>query len=131
MSDLNPKSKEIMLNGTKYGMRFTINAIDDIQEHFDIPISELSKIMNDERHSISNLRYILTVLINEDIDIRNDLGEQLQPVTERYVGRHINTDNMSEIIGAIYGCFNDGAPKVDNDDSEDLDPNLMTGLQKK
>ena len=102
MSDLNTKSNTITINGQEYGMRFTINAIDDIQDHFDIPISDLSSVMSDERHSIRNLRYLITVLINEDIDIKNDAGANIPHVNERYIGRYINSSNMGDFIKSVY-----------------------------
>lgn len=133
MSDLNSKSTDITINGQKYGMRFTINAIDDIQEHFDIPISDLSSVMTDERHSIANLRYLLTVLINEDIDIQNDAGANIPHVSERYVGRYINSSNMGDFIKSVYGCFTDGAPESDeqNDFISGEIPNELTEQQTK
>ena len=133
MSDLNPKSSVITINGQEYGMRFTINAIDDIQEHFNIPISELTAVMSDERHSIRNLRYLITVLINEDIDIKNDAGANISHVSERYIGRYINSSNMRDFIKSVYECFSDGSPKgEEQDDFIDSEiPNELTGQQKK
>lgn len=133
MSDLNTKSNTITINGQEYGMRFTINAIDDIQDHFDIPISDLSSVMSDERHSIRNLRYLITVLINEDIDIKNDAGANIPHVNERYIGRYINSSNMSDFIKSVYGCFTDGSPKSEEkDDFIDSEiPNELTEQQTK
>jgi hypothetical protein len=46
MSDLKPKGTKIQLGNQQYGMRFTLNAIDDIQEHFDVPIEGTNLKMN-------------------------------------------------------------------------------------
>jgi hypothetical protein len=116
MSDLKPASTKIKLGNNEYGMRFTLNTIDDIQEKYDIPISELDKLFKDEKRQIRNLRYLITLLINEDIDCTADeTGEKKPHVNERFVGRHITAQNINELTASIYQCFIDGAPKGDDD----------------
>lgn len=116
MSDLKPTGIKIKLGDNEYGLRFTLNAIDDIQEHFDIPIGELSSLFTDSKKRIKNLKYILTLLINEDIDCLNDEGKSLKHLDERYVGRYIDASNMREFMVSTYKAFSDGAPKSDDDD---------------
>lgn len=123
MSELKTQSNKITLNGTEYGLSFTINAIDEIQDHFDKPISELSDIMQDQKKIFANLRYLLFVLINEDIDIQNDnLAEKLPHVTEKYVGRYITPSNLGEFSTAILKSFSNNTPASDDDDI----PNAVT-----
>ena len=106
MSALKPKGEKIKLGNNEYGMRFTLNAIDDIQDHFNIGISELNKLFAEERDRIKNLRYLLTVLINEDIDCVNDeTGSNIQHVDEKYVGRHIHAANIADVMSAVYRAF--------------------------
>ena len=38
MSDMKPKAAIITLGGVDYPLMFTLNAIDDIQDHFNIAI---------------------------------------------------------------------------------------------
>lgn len=117
MSDLKPKGVTIKLGNEEYGMRFTLNAIDDIQDHFDIAVSEISKLFEDEKKQIKNVIYLLKVLINEDIDCKNDeTGENRPHVDERFVGRHIDVSNLKSTIAAIYGSFTAGAPECEDDD---------------
>jgi hypothetical protein len=128
MSDLRPKGVKIRLGSKEYGMRFTLNAIDEIQEHFDIPVSQLAELFQDGRTQIKNLRYLLTVLINEDIDCVNDETGAKQPhVEEAYVGRHLDLSNMTELMSAIFKAFNTGAPEPEDGDEDDDDPNLKSG----
>lgn len=116
MRDLKPQGTKIKLGNNEYGLRFTLNAIDDIQEHFDVAIANLTNILKDEKSQIRNIRYLLTVLINEDIDCQNDEnGGKIEHVNERYVGRHIDTSNISGIIGLIMKSFSDGIPESDDE----------------
>lgn len=127
MSDLKPTGMKITLNKKEYGLRFTLNAIDDIQDHFDIPIQDLDQLLNDEKNAIKNIKYLLMLLINEDIDCRNDdlaeKGEKrnLEHLDERYIGRYINAANMNEMSTIIYQSFTDGMPEAEDDD-----PNLTS-----
>lgn len=122
MSDLKPQSRKIMLGKNQYGMRFTVNTIDDIQEKFDISIQSIQDLFTDERHQMRNLRFLLTLLINEGIDCDNDeTGEKRQHVDERYVGRHITLTNMKPIMEAVYATCKESTPE-----GEDEDPNVKT-----
>lgn len=117
MSDLKPKGIKITLNGKEYGLRFTLNAIDDIQDHFNVPISNLGDLFQDDKNKIRNLRYLLMVLINEDIDCRKDeTGEEIPHVDERFVGRHINAMNMPVMMNSIMKSFTAGTPELDEND---------------
>lgn len=117
MSDMKPKNTKIILGGKEYGLRFTLNAIDDVQEHLDMPISQLPTILNDEMKRIKGLRYLLTVLINEAIDCEIDEGGENRPhVEERFVGRQINADNVNSLVSAVYASFSGATPDSGEDD---------------
>lgn len=118
MSDLKPTGVKIKLGNEEYGMRFTLNAIDDIQDHFNIDISELNGLFSDTKHQIRNIRYILTVLINEDIDcVADETGEKRPHVDEKFVGRHIDIANINSVIGRVYATVNSGTPEASEEDS--------------
>ncbi len=107
MSDLKPQGVKIKLGDREYGLRFTFNAIDDIQCHFQKPIEALPEIVNDPIHNIANVRYILSVLINEDIDcVCDETGIKASHLDERYVGRHILDQlNVGDAAKGIYTAF--------------------------
>lgn len=127
MSDLRPTGEKIKLGNNEYGMRFTLNAIDEIQEHFNIPISQMPELFADERKQIRNLRYLISVLINEDIDCVNDeTGSKTPHIDEKYVGRHIDTKNLTGMMSDIMRTFTGGVPISD----EDADPNAATVQSK-
>lgn len=116
MSDLKPKGTKIKLGKNEYGMRFTINAIDDIQEHCDIAIEDLTKLFKDSKTRFKNLKYLLALLINEDIDcVKDETGEEIPHVDERFVGRHIDSNNMKGIMETILAAFTSGTPEGDED----------------
>lgn len=124
MSDMKPKGVNIKLGNKEYGLRFTLNAIDDIQDHFDVPISKLVEILKDEKAQIKNLKYLLTTLINEDLDCQADeTGEKAQHLDERYVGRHIDPSNMRQLMESILSAFTVGMPEPDEDEV----PNAQSG----
>ena len=116
MSDLKPNGTKIKLGKNEYGMRFTINAIDDIQDEFDISIEELTKLFQNSKTRFKNLKYLLALLINEDIDcIKDETGEETPHIDERYVGRHIDSTNMTEVMQTILKAFTSGAPETDEE----------------
>ncbi len=125
MSDLKPKGTKIKLGGKEYGLRFTLNAIDDIQEQFNVPVAELPELLKDERSQIRNLKILLAILINEDIECAaEESGEKPQRIDERFIGRHIEVANMRNMMAAILQAFFDGLPETDDEDS---DPNSQSG----
>lgn len=125
MSDLQPKGTGVKLGEREYQLLFTLNAIDDIQSHFDIDISDIGELFQESKKSIPTLRYILTVLINEGIDAHNDVSEEKwAKLDERYVGRQINSQNMREFMTAVFKSFSDSVPEGEEDT-----PNAVGGQQ--
>ena len=123
MSDLQPKPTAITLGGKEYGLLFTINVIDAVQDKFDIAISQLADLMRDDRKTFKVLRFLLAEMINEAID---DAGNGEKHVDERAVGRKITPANMGNLSEAVLTAFTGSAPI--NDD-EDISPNVMSEQQ--
>lgn len=69
-----------------------------------------------------NMIKILTWLINDDIDERNEKGENLKSLTEGYVGRHLRVEDSQEIIGKIAEVF--GLSRPDAGDEELTDDEI-------
>ena len=123
MSDMKPKGTKIEIGGREFGLRFTLNAIDDIQDHFDTPISELGALLDNEKTRIKTIRYLLTVLINEDIDcIEDETSEKQQHITERWLGRKVDMQNAGGIISKIVKALSGSMPET-----EDEIPNAESG----
>ena len=108
MSDLRPKPPEIELGGKKYGILFNLNAIDEIQDRFDIPISKLADLMQDERKVFKVLKSLLAILINEAID-DSESGEP--HVDEKFVGRKITVADIPTLKDKVLSSFTEGMPE--------------------
>jgi len=113
MSDLRPTPHKIKLGGEEFGLLFSINVIDEIQDHFNISISELTNVLKDQRTIFKNLKYILTLLINEGID---DEESGHPHVDEKWVGRKITANNLQGLTKDILLAFSEGTPKSEGDE---------------
>ncbi len=119
MSDLRPASTKIKLGDKEYGLLFTINAIDEIQDKFDCPIAEISELMKDYKHQFKVLRFMVTTLINEAID---DAESGEPHVDERFIGRKLTPENIPGLKTSVFSSFTSGLPVTD----EDVDPNAQS-----
>lgn len=115
MSDLRPESKKITLGGAEYGLLFSMKAVDAIQVHFDRPVTDLIELLSDPRLMYGNATYILTVLINANIDRLNEDGEKRPHIDEDYISRHLTTGLFRSARNMIFMAFADTAPESDGD----------------
>jgi len=97
---------------------FSLNVIDEMQDRFG-GFDNLDEVLQG-KDSIKNLRWLLTLLINEGAE------ESEEPLTEKAVGRMIHTGNFDEVKTAIFRAFslgNSGGadPQSDEDREEDED----------
>lgn len=94
---------------------FSLNAIDEMQDKFG-GFDRLDEVLSG-RDSIKNLRWLLTVLLNEG-------AEEGEPeLSEKQVGRLIHTGNFAEVKDAIFKAFSLGNNGTEEpparDDGED------------
>jgi len=99
---------------------FSLNAIDEMQDKFG-GFDRLDVVLSG-KDSIKNLRWLLTVLLNEGAE------EGEAELTEKQVGRLIHTGNFAEVKASIFKAFsmgNNGTedPPERDDDEEDDDEN--------
>lgn len=93
------------MNGKEYGLLFSLNALDAIQEKFG-SYDKLDEILSkDNKDVFKNVRWLFTLLINEAQLAEDEDAVQL---TEEKVGRLITAKNMGEIQNAIYAAFAKG-----------------------
>ena len=112
MSDLRPKPLKIEIGGKEYGLLFNLNAIDEIQDKLDIPLSKLYEAMNDERRVFKVLKTMLAVMINEAID---DAESGDPHVDEKFIGRKIKVSDISNLKSSVYSAFTDSMPEASDD----------------
>jgi arginine/lysine/ornithine decarboxylase len=110
MSDLRPKPVEITLDGKTYGLLFTLNVIDDIQDKTGLPINDVIDALHDDYKRFKTLKTLLALMINEYID-EYELKETY--VTERYVGRKIGVYGIEEMVSKIASALTLSYPEED------------------
>ena len=96
----------VTLNGKEYGLLFSLNALDAIQEKFG-GYDKLGEILDrDSKDLFKNIKWLFALLINES---RLADDENAKLLTEEQVGRMITAGNMGVIQNAIYAAFAKGA----------------------
>lgn len=105
MSALKSGAYPVILNGEKYGLLFSLNALDAIQDKFG-GYDKLNTVFKPENSSwIKDTKWLLTLLINEDRLVEDEKAELL---TEDKVGRMVHAGNLQEIQNSIYAAFAKG-----------------------
>lgn len=95
----------ITLNGEEYGLLFSLNALDEMQERFG-GYDKLHEVFNQNNKDwVKDTRWLFTLLINEARLTENENAEIL---SEQKVGRLINAGNLREIQQAIFAAFASG-----------------------
>jgi len=126
MSDLIPKATKIILGKQERGLRFTLKAINDIQDYFDKSILDIGQIMTEDRKQFNNVAYILSILINEDIDALNEDGEKRPHIDDKYVIKHLLLGDYKTATKKIFAAAKDTQIQTDNDEpaleGDDNDP---------
>ncbi len=118
MSDLKPQGVNLTLGNKDYKLYFDLNAIDDIQDRFDVSIEKLPELLSNDRTLFKTVKFILAVLINEGIE---EFNLDIELVNERMIGRKLNPSNITEATKKILEAFTAGTPK-----NEDESPNSQS-----
>jgi hypothetical protein len=115
MSDLKPRGTKICINGVERYILFDLNVIDDIQSHYNMPVDEVLNLLTDDDQSFMVLRYLLTVLLNDESERAEFERADTIPgiVTEREVGLLISLDNFTEIMLRIFQAYGFSLPELD------------------
>lgn len=108
---------------------FSLNAIDEMQDKFG-GFDRLDTVLSG-KDSIKNIRWLLTVLLNEGAE------EGEETLTERQVGKLIHTGNFNDVKNAIFKAFsmgNSGSPdpperEEEDDEEEDNEKNMTAGKE--
>ena len=84
----------VELNGKEYGLLFSLNALDEVQEKFG-GYDKLSEVFNkDNPNLFKDTRWLLTLLINEALLAEDENAQLLE---EKRVGRLIHAGNLQEV----------------------------------
>lgn len=122
MSDLRPKGIPVTIGGEERNFLFTLNAIDDIQDHFEMSLAEIISNLVDKELSYKTMRYIIMALLNDEAEREAAAGEdRYKRVTEKEVGWLVTLENEATIVLALLEAYGYSLPK-----GEDEDPNQMS-----
>ena len=122
MSAIRDGRYPIMLDKERH-LLYDLNAIDMIQERFG-DLTKIGEAMTG-KDGFKNLRFLLTVLLNEGDDPETEL-------TEREAGKLIPVGNLNAVKDAIFAAISVGntgsavPTEVDEDDAK----NVETGKAK-
>lgn len=125
MSDLRPTGVPIEIDGVERRFLFTLNVIDEIQEHYEKPLDEIVDMLLDKRYAGECMRYLVTALINDEVEreLYKNKQCQLKRVTEQEVGWMLSNDNIQEVTLAVLQAYGVSLPEAEEDDF----PNAMSG----
>lgn len=102
MSALKSGAYPVTLNGEEYGLLFSLNALDAIQDKFG-SFDKLDEVFNSSNSSwIKDTKWLLALLINE-ARLAEDENAELLP--EDRVGRMVHAGNLEDIQNAIFAAF--------------------------
>ncbi len=127
MSDLRPRGTPVAIDGEERHLLFTLNAIDEIQDHFDAPMSDVWDKLTDKRESEKTIRYLVCTLLNDEAAREQRNGKELKSYTEEEVGWAITIGNVNEIMMALLDAYGLSLPEPDEDDS----PKAESGQTRK
>lgn len=105
MNNVKSKSVEIELGAQLFKIEFDFNVLCEIQERYG-SLDTLDERLQDVRE----IRWLLTVLLNEAIDKENDEGAEKKHVDESWVGRTVNFKNIGELAAKIAEAFGASMP---------------------
>ena len=123
MSDMNPKGELLVFGGETRYLLLSINAIAEIQDHYDMTLVEVVGMLTDKREAAKVLRTVVTILLNDEADRKKREGYELKHYTEQEVGWLITQENVSEVLLTVLRAYGLSLPEPDEFES----PNVTSG----
>lgn len=117
MSDLQPKGPKIELGGEERELLFTLRAVDEIQDRFKKPVSEIVAMLGNAEGIYEVLPFLTAALVTE-----GERKRDREPVTEDDVKGWVTVPMLSEVSRAILRSYGIAIPESD----EDNDPNATS-----
>lgn len=128
MGVMNNTGTPLNLDGVERHLLFTLNAVDEIQEHFDLPLQEvIGKLLKDDSAE-ETLKGLLVILFNDEVERLSYNGKEcnIEKVDDRQIGWMLTNDNVIYAITSVLTAYGCDLPKQDEDD-----PNAKSGTQMK
>lgn len=124
MGSLNPAGVPVMIDGVERRLLFTLNAIEEIQEHYGLPLSEVMEKFGDPMELPKTMRYITSALLADEAE---RTGGNLETYTEKEIGWKITEKDQVSWLTAILKAYGASLPEAGE---EDEDPNRKSGNTK-
>lgn len=104
-----------MLDGAERHLLFTLNVIDEVQDHYDCSLEEVINRLTDKKEAAKTLRYLVMVLLNDELERLDQKGGG--EYTEKQVGWLISQDNVLEVTMAVLRAYGLSLPEPDEFES--------------
>ena len=104
--DLKPKGIPYSIDEYDRHLLLNLNVIDDVQEHFDMPLVDITTMLKNDKERYRAVRYLLYAFLADDAE------ENGYPViSEKSIGRKLTLENLPEAVKAISEAIVEGSPK--------------------
>ena len=114
MSAIKDGRYPVELNGKTYYLLFDLNALDEVQDRFG-GYDKLDEVFDTSNpNMIKDLRWLLTLLINEGRE------EDEPELTEKQVGKLVNVGTLMNLKSDIFAAFAFGANGGENTESDEV-----------
>lgn len=108
MSNIKSGIYEINLRGRRYGLLFSLNVLDAVQDKYGT-IDQLAEIFNPENNKdwLKDTKWLLALLVNEGANLEEFLGVEnpVGHITEQELGLLVDLQNFREVQNAIFAAF--------------------------
>lgn len=120
MSTLRPKGIPCEVAGVERNLLFTLAVVDELEDHYDLPVESVVDMLTDDRKVYKVLSYVLTVLINDEIAARNYAEGKNEPaITEDEIKWSVDVRDTGRLARAVMQAYGYSFPEA-----EDNDPNV-------
>lgn len=123
MSVLRPKGIPCEVAGVERHLLFTLAVVDDLEDHYDLPVESVVEMLTDERKVYRVLSYVLTTLVNDEIAARNYAEGKNEPaITEEEIKWSVDVRDTGRLARAVMQAYGYSFPEAD----EGQDPNATS-----
>ena len=120
MTDLRPRDgTALTVGGIEWKVLFTWAVIDQLQEEYDLPISEVMNQLTDPRKMFSAAGHIITALLDDALYRTN--GSEMKSPTFQQIMHVCDISQTNAIITALLRAYGLNMPEIDPDDEPDPD----------
>ena len=120
MSELQPRGVPITIGGKERRFLFTLSAVDEVQNEFGLPVSEVIEKLANNNEIIDTASRIALILLNGDIERDRKKNNSDEPLwTETELKDEIDITMLGMLVRTILKSYGYSIPDLE----EDEDPN--------